>query len=268
MRPIGRRLLWLLLACCAVAGCASTSGPPAMREGAERAVSERAPASDTQQRAKVHTELGSLYLLDGRPAVALEEAKIALNADSGYAPAYNLLGLTHMNLNEPKLAEENFGKALRLAPRDPEINNNYGWFLCQNNRERESLDYFKAAARNPLYATPTRANTNAGICAMRIKDDKAAENYLLEALKTSADNTQALYWLGELNYRQGRYPEARQWLAEIDKVQEPTAEQLWLAVRIERKLRNREAEARLATDLRKRFSNSPEYRLLIQGRYE
>lgn len=251
-------------------GC-TTNGSrpaPAFKEGAEQAVSERAPASDPQQRAKVHTELGSLYLLDGRPSVALEEARTALSADVNYAPAYNLLGLTHMALSEPQMAEDNFRKALRLAPRDPEISNNYGWFLCNNNRERESFDYFNAAIRNPLYQTPSKPNTNAGICAMRIKDDQAAEAYLQEALKASPENTQAMYWLGELRYRQGNYSEARQWLSEIDKLQEPTVEQIWLGLRIEHKLGNREAEARLAADLRKRFANSPQYRLLQRGQYE
>jgi type IV pilus assembly protein PilF len=155
-----------------------------------------------------------------------------------------------------------------LAPRDPEISNNFGWFLCQTNREKQSIDYFMAAARNPLYSTPVKPYTNAGICAFRLKDDKAAESYLLEALRVSPGNTQAMYWLGELTYRQGRYQEARQWVAEIDKIEEPTAEKTWLALRVERKLGNREAEARLAADLRKRFGTSSEYRLLAQGKYE
>lgn len=251
------------------AGCTSTgAGPAAMKEGAEQAISERPPANETQQRAKVHTELGSLYLVDGRPAVAFEEARIALAADASYAPAYNLLGLIHMTLNEPHLAEENFNKALRIAPGDPEINNNFGWFLCRNAREKQSIAYFMAAARNPLYATPTKPYTNAGICAMQMKDDKAAEGYLQDALHLYPGNTQAMFWLGELTYRQGRYQESRQWVAEIAKIQEPTAEQTWLALRIERKLGNREAEARLAAELRKRFAGSPEQRLLTQGAYE
>ena len=45
--------------------------------------------------------------------------------------------------------------ALGLAAGDPEINNNYGWFLCQNGREQLAINYFMAAAKNPLYATPT-----------------------------------------------------------------------------------------------------------------
>ena len=255
--------LWfaLLLAGCTATG--SDSGP-----GARQAVSAQPPENEQQQRAKVHTELGSLYMLDGRSAIALEEARIALSADPGYAPAYNLLALTHMVLNETRLAEENFEKALSLAPGDPEISNNFGWFLCQSGREKRSMAYFMAAARNPLYSTPTKPYTNAGVCSVRLKDDKAAEEYLFTALRLSPTNTQALFWLADIAYRQGRHSEARQWATDIEKMMEPTAEVIWLALRIERKLGNREAEARYASQLRRRFPGSPEQRLLTQGQYE
>ncbi|MCK9381516.1 MAG: type IV pilus biogenesis/stability protein PilW [Sulfuritalea sp.] len=255
--------LWMafLLAGCTAIG--SGSGP-----GAQQAVSAQPAESEQRQRAKVHTELGSLYMLDGRAAIALEEARTALSADPNYAPAYNLLGLTHMVLNEARLAEDNFQKALSLAPGDPEISNNYGWFLCQNGREQGSISYFMAAARNPLYTTPTKPYTNAGVCSVRLKNDKAAEDYLLTALRLSPTNTQALYWLADIAYRQGRHSEARQWATDIERMMEPTAEVMWLALRIERKLGNREAEARYASQLRRRFPGSPEQRLLTQGHYE
>ncbi|MCX7150706.1 MAG: type IV pilus biogenesis/stability protein PilW [Rhodocyclales bacterium] len=249
-----------------LAGCTATGSGSG--QGAQQAVSAQPPENEQQQRAKVHTELGSLYMLDGRSAIALEEARTALSADPNYAPAYNLLGLTHMVLNESRLAEDNFQKALRLAPGDPEINNNYGWFLCQNGREQGSISYFMAAAKNPLYTTPTRPYTNAGVCSVRLKDDKAAEDYLFTALGLSPTNTQALYWLADIAYRQGRHSEARQWATDIEKMMEPTAEVVWMALRIERKLGNREAEARYATQLRRRFPGSPEHRLLTQGQYE
>lgn len=252
-----------------IAGCTTTGvGPASQREGAKQAVSESTPKNEGQQRAKIHVELGALYLVDGRPAVAMEEARIALSADPSYAPAYNLLGLVHMGLGEPKLAEENFRQALQLAPGDPEISNNFGWFLCQSGREKQSLAYFDASARNPLYSSPTKPNTNAGICSIRLKNDKAAANFLLEALRLAPENTQAMYWLAEIDYRQGNYVEARRWLSGIEKVQALDAELTWFVLRIERKLGNREAEARFANDLRKRFANSPEQRLLSQGAYE
>lgn len=247
-------------------GCTTTGFGPT--EGAQQAVSARPPENEQQLRAKVHTELGSLYMLDGRSAIALEEARIALAADSNYAPAYNLLGLVHMVLNEPRLADDNFQKALRLAPGDPEINNNYGWFLCQEGQEQRALAFFMTAARNPLYTTPTKPYTNAGICSVRMKDDKAAEEYLATALRLSPTNTQALFWLADIALRQGRYADARQSVTDIEKLMEPTAAVLWLAVRIERKAGNREAEARYASQLRRRFPGSPEQRLLAQGQYE
>ncbi|MDP3511612.1 MAG: type IV pilus biogenesis/stability protein PilW, partial [Sulfuritalea sp.] len=101
--------IWIALL---LAGCTATGGGSG--QGAQQAVSAQPAENEQQQRAKVHTELGSLYMLDGRSAIALEEARIALSADPNYAPAYNLLGLTHMVLNETRLAEENFQKALRL----------------------------------------------------------------------------------------------------------------------------------------------------------
>lgn len=255
--------LWLLIL---LAGCTATGSGSG--QGAQQAASAKPPESEQQQRAKVHTELGSLYMLDGRSAIALEEARIALSVDPNYAPAYNLLGLTHMVLNEPRLAEDNFEKALGLAPGDPEISNNFGWFLCQNGREQRAIAYFMAAARNPLYTTPTKPFTNAGVCSVRLKDDKAAEDYLLTALRLSPTNTQALFWLADIAYRQGRHPEARQWATDIEKMMEPTAEVIWLALRIERKLGNREAEARYASQMRRRFPGSAEHRLLTQGHYE
>lgn len=248
-----------------LAGCAG-SGPAG--SGAEQPISQQPATSDTRQRAKVHTELGSLYLQDGRFAVALEEARIALSIDPGYAPAYSLLGLTHMLLSETKLAEENFDRALRIAPGDPEINNNFGWFLCQSGREQRSLEFFLKAARNPLYATPTKPWTNAGVCSIRLKDDKAAEEHLIRARRLDPGNTQAVYWLGDIAYRQGRLVEARQLVSELDRMMDPTPETIWLALRIERKLGNREAELRHATQIRRRFQNSPEFVRLSKGQYE
>ena len=249
-----------------LAACTATGGGSG--EGAQPAVLTQPASNEQQQRAKNHTELGSLYFLEGSTPIAMEEARLALASDPNYAPAFNLLGMIHMLLNEPRLAEENFQKALRLAPGDPEIRNNYGWFLCQNGQERQSIAHFMAAAKNPLYAAPTKAYTNAGICSQKFNDDKAAEDYLLNALRLMPINTLALYSLAELSFRQGRFPAAKQWVADIERLVEPTAQVLWLAVRIERKLGNREAEARYANQLRRRFPGSPEQRLLGQGQFE
>ena len=247
-------------------GCAVSQRTPG--QSAEQPVSQQTASTDTRQRAKVHTELGTLYMQRGNMGVALEEARAALSADPGYAPAYNLLGLVHMQLREDSVAESNFEKALAAAPGDPEINNSFGWFLCQTGREQRSLQHFLAAIKSPLYATPSLPYTNAGICSMRIKDDKAAEDYFVKALRLDGNNDRALYFLASIAYRQGKVAAARQQLQELHKLTEPSAESLWLAVRIERKLGDRDSEARLAAQLRRRFPGSQEQQMLMQGQFD
>ena len=72
-----------------------------------------------------------------------------------------------MELRDDKTAEANFQRALPCNALDSDSNNHYGWFLCQRKREQESIKYFLAALRNPLYTTPSKAWINAGICARR-----------------------------------------------------------------------------------------------------
>lgn len=260
--------LLLILSACTTTSPQGTSQPVMEHVPAKRAVSAQVPVSPQAERAKIHTELGSLYMQEGRLAVALEEARIALSADSSFAPAYNLLGLTHMLLGEEKLAAENFERALNLAPGDPEFSNNYGWMLCQFGQERRSIEYFQRAVRNPLYSTPTKAYTNLGMCHARLKDYKSAEGNLLQAYRLAPTNTLAIFWLARLAYEQNHQTESKHWIVELERQIELTSEATWLALLVERKLGNREGESRYAAQLRKRFSGSPELQKLLRGEYE
>ncbi|MBV2233954.1 MAG: type IV pilus biogenesis/stability protein PilW [Sterolibacterium sp.] len=235
---------------------------------AEQPVSQQAATTDAQQRAKVHTELGALYLQNSNLAVALDEARFALSADSNYAPAYSLMGLTYMQMRENASAEKSFEQAMRIAPNDPEVNNNFGWFLCQTGREQRAFPYFEAAFKSPLYATPAMPLTNAGVCSLRLKDDRAAEEYFMRALKFDPENIRAIFLLADICYRQDRLAAARLHLSELHKLIEPSAESLWLALRIERKAGNRPSEMRYTNQLRQDFVGTPEHLKLLQGQYE
>lgn len=223
---------------------------------------------DPRSRAKLHTELGTLYFQDRNVPVAMEELTIAIYIDPTYAPAYGMRALVHNYLREPQHAEDNFREALRYAPDDPEIANNYGWFLCQNGKYKEGLAQLERALRSRLYQTPERAYVNAGQCAMAMGDIKQAEEYLDRALRFSAGNPLALFYRVELFYRTGRLEAAKSEMAELMRKIDPTSEVLWLALRIERKLGDRESESRYATQLRRRFPASNEYQELLKGNFE
>jgi type IV pilus assembly protein PilF len=246
-------------------GCASE---PPLPEPTLQTQTIAGESSDPRNRARIRTELATLYYSAGNMSVALEELRLALQADPNYALAYSLLGVVYMELRESQLAQQNFERALRLAPGDPEINHRYGWFLCQSGREAESVRYFQTAIRNPLYPTPWRSSAAAGTCVMRKGMLKEAEEYFVAALRQDPDDLVSLVNLADIRYRKGELEEARRLVARFNRLVEPTAESLWLALRIERKLGERTAEAAFANQLRRRFPASREYQLLQRGEYD
>ncbi len=242
------RLVTLLMLFVVLSGCATT------READERA------------RAKVHTELAAAYFERKQYAVALQEVGVAKQADDSYAPVYNLSGLIRMALREDDQAEADFRRGMGLDPDNSEMHNNYGWFLCQRGREKDAIQQFLTALKNPLYATPETAYANAGICSRKIGDLQAAESYLQRALILHPDMPEALYGLADVSYAKADYPSAKAYFLRFQQQdQDLTAEQLWLAVRIERKMRDRNAEASYAMQLSKRFPDSREAQLLQMG---
>jgi len=250
-------LVFLLLA-----GCAMDEGPT--RESGQ-IVGE---IGEPRNRARLHTELAALYFGRGNMNVALEELRTAVRADANYAPAHSMFGLVYMELKENRLAEDSFERALRLSPNEPDINHNYGWFLCQNKREEESIRYFLQAIRNPLYPTPWRSYSAAGQCSLRIDKPKDAEEFFLRALRQEPDEPASLLQLGQIRYRQGNLEEARKLVSRYNRLVTPSPESLWLALRVERKLGQRVAERNFATELRRRYPDSPEAQALKRNTFD
>jgi type IV pilus assembly protein PilF len=224
-------------------------------------------SSHNSKSAKVHTELAGLYYERAQLGIALDELSQALQADPNYAPAYSVRGLVHMALREDKEAEEDFQKSLRLDNTDSDTHNNYGWFLCQRDREKESIVQFMAAIKNPLYATPGLAYLNAGVCSIRAGNNKDAEEFLQKALLVQPGMPQATYALAELSFNNADYFAAKKYFANYSqKIDNLTAEQLWLGVRINRKVGDRNSEASFSTQLRNRYPDARETQLLTQGK--
>jgi type IV pilus assembly protein PilF len=257
-----RRLL-ALLALALLSACAARTEGPVTAETARPGES-----GEPRNRARLHTELAGAYYERGNMGVALDELRIAQQADPRYAPVHSMFGLVYMQLRENELAQQSFERALGLAPSDPDINHNYGLFLCETKRERESVQYFLQALKNPLHASPWRSYAAAGTCSVRAGNVKDAEVYLERALKLDPDEPAALLPLAQIRYRQNNMGEARKLVTHYNKLVAPNAESLWLALRVERRLGERVAEQSYANQLRRRYPGSPEYQALQRGQFD
>jgi type IV pilus assembly protein PilF len=247
-----------------LAGCSSDPKKSETPETLQRAAPVRtSPAPQPQQvppaeRARMHTDLGAGYYERGQMDVAIDELNIAVKLDPNYAQAYNVYGLVYAVLGEDRKSEQNFERALQLAPDDSEIHHNWGWYLCQHKREREALAQFDIAVRNPLYKSPEVALVNAGRCAITIGDMRLAESYFRRALAAQPGNALAAYGLALIAYKESRYADARTWMKGVMQTTNPAPESLYLGMCVERKLGDQQAELSYISQMRNRYPDAPE----------
>lgn len=246
-----------------IAGCASTEP-----SGGQAELKTSSDQSENQRRAEIRMQLAIGYFQQGQFNVALDEIKQALQIDPNYADAYSVRGLIYMEMGESALAQENFQRAMKLAPNNPDLNNNYGWFLCKNGQERQSIAYFEAALKSRVYQSPAKALNNAGVCSLKMKDFAAAERYLAEAFRLEPANPDTNANLAKVHYARGDYQKSRFYITRATRADTLSADVLWTAIKVERKLDNRPGENSFAIQLRRRHPNSPELAAYLRGAFD
>jgi type IV pilus assembly protein PilF len=246
-----------------LAGCASNK-----HDGSGGELPTSSDQTIGQKRADIHLQLAVGYYERKEMSVALDEIKQALQTAPDLADAYSMRGLIYMDIGETRLAEENFQRAIKLAPNNSEFSNNYGWFLCQNGRPGESIAYFEATLKNRNYQFPAKAMDNAGICNLKLNDVVAAEKYFLRAFQLEPSNTEVNRNLAKLYYNRRDYERAKFYVDRVIKADIFDADVLWLAIKIEHKLGDRLAEATLGSQLHHYQPNSVEYAAFQRGAFD
>ena len=238
-----------LLAFC-LAGCVTQSSTES------RPVTDTGTSYDARRRAEVHTSLAGEYYQRGNLAVALAEARLAIREDPTYVAGYNMQALIYMELREDGPAREAFAQALKLKPSDPEVLNNYGWFLCLRNEPARGLELMEKATQDTLYPTPEKAYLSAGLCLQRQGRNQEAENYLRRSVLIRPDLIGGLYNLAVLTFERGATKDSENFLVRYMRLATPTHDALVLGVRIARANQDSASEQSFMQQLRRRFPES------------
>lgn len=271
------RLTALVLLAAALAGCTTTTtrtGGSSVPQTTTTTTGspDRVTASDEPdgtRRARVRMELAAAYFGRGQMEVALDQVKLAIAADPNLGEAFNLRGLIYANLGDERLAEESFARALQINPRDGDTMHNQGWFLCQRKRYADAVAAFDRALLQPGYAGGTRTLLAKGVCLAFDKQYEEAERSLSRAWSFEPSNPSIGTNLAEVLYRLGRYDRAQATIQRVNALPGvASAQTIWLAARIERKLGNVQALAQLGSRLKKDFPTAPETEAFEQGRFE
>ncbi len=237
--PIGFFLLSFVLL--NFTGCASNPGTP-----------------DLKSAASYNARLGAEYLRKGRMHLASEKLEKALEQDPGSAETHHYYALLQEALKQDKKAQQHFKKAISSTPNNPELNNNYGSFLCKQKHFDAAESYFMKAIQDPLYATPHFALTNAGVCAKEAGHLKRATEFLDKALKKQANFAPALYATAKLAYDQRDYSRAQAFLFRYKEVAGENAKSLALCKQIYTQLGEIKQADECSAKLLKHYPNSKE----------
>lgn len=264
------RVSWAGLALAALTlvglgGCVSTT---TTTSGAEPARTPSEPA-DPEKRAQVRMELAALYLGRGQADTALEEVQKALAAKPDLPEAHNLRALALASKGETAQADQSFQRALQLAPREGGTMHNYGWFLCQQQRWAEADTQFANALAQPQYRDGPRTLLAQGVCQARAGRWAEAERSLSRSYELDPGNPVTAYNLSDVLLRRGELERARFYVSRINSQPElSSAQSLWLAARIERRLGNLAGVREFGRKLQERFPNSAEALQFERGRFD
>jgi type IV pilus assembly protein PilF len=252
----------------ALSGCAA-GGPDGA--GGKNPVDSVVTASDepeARKRARTRLELASGYFMEGKTTVALDELKLALQADPNYGDAFNLRGLIYMRLGDNRQAEDSFRRSLQLNPRDADTMHNYAWLMCQQRRYDESIAMFTQANAIPLYAGQPKTYMSRGLCELAAGRRELAERSFARSYELDAANPISGYNLSNLLYLRGEFQRAQFYIRRLNNSELSNAETLWLGIKVERKLGNTEAVQQLTTQLRRRYPQSKELSSLDRGAFD
>lgn len=247
--PIDRSLGCLTVLCAGLAllaGCATNAAQDKRNKDA----------------ASYNVQLGLAYLNQGDLQQAKDKLDRAVKQNPDSADVHSARAYLFEHLNDPAQADSEFRTALRIAPHDPQIINNYAVYLCQTGRTDEGVKRFLESARNALYQTPWAAYTNAGVCLHAAKRDDEARTNFQRALQIRPNFPEATYQLANLEFARGELVPARQRIDAYLGSFEETPDLLLLGVRVARAQGDKMAAQRYARKLQLDFPTSDQTRAL------
>lgn len=258
---------WVLAGCTSVQTQTQSSVPDNMKDMKDRVTASDEP--DAVKRGHARMELAAAYFGRGQMTTALDQIKLSIQADPTSSPAFNLRGLIYANLGDQALAEESFRRALQLNPRDADVMQNFGWYLCQQKRYSEANTLFNQALAGSNYRDAPRTLLTQGVCQARAGQLAEAEATLSRSHELDPANPAVAVNLSEVLYRRGEFERARFYIRRVNNQPDvSSAQTLWLAARIENRLGNHQGAQDFGDQLRNRFPDSREAASYQRGAFD
>ncbi|WP_117234742.1 type IV pilus biogenesis/stability protein PilW [Vibrio maerlii] len=204
---------------------------------------------DTKQMAESRISLGLGYLENGNMLKARENLELAIKHAPKYYRAQLSLAHYYEKVDEPKQAELRYKKALKLAPKNGNVLNNYGTFLCKQGKFEIADEYFNRAIEQPHYLLLSSSYENAGLCALKSGDDTKAKHYFERALDYNPYRALSTLQIAQIEIDEKAYSDARIRLMKFHQQYGYRVTSLQLLSRLEAEVGNKALQQRYQNKL-------------------
>jgi type IV pilus assembly protein PilF len=215
--------------------------------------------STNNEIAMTRISLGLGYLKMGNTT----QAKLNLEKAKRFAPklvqVHTAFAHYFDSVGEPEQAIASYETALSIQSDDADTLNNYGVFLCKQERYQDAEKQILKAIAQPSYILVSQSYENLALCQLKANQFNKAELYFDKAILHSPSSASSLLHMVRLQYAKADYEKALLYLKRYEKATRrfaPSA--LALAFKIYEKKRDRKTAKNYASMLVKMFPNSYE----------
>ncbi|PAR36485.1 type IV pilus biogenesis/stability protein PilW [Vibrio metoecus] len=171
--------------------------------------SDIAAQSDPTEMAEARIALGLGYLENGSMIKARENLEKALQ----HAPDYyrSQLSMAHYfeMVGENDSARKMYQSALNHHPKNGNVLNNFGTFLCKQGEYDTADQYFRRAVEQPYYYLISASYENAALCALKAGKNDNAREYFKRAVDHDPNRLMSILQLTKMEIDAGDYTQAR-----------------------------------------------------------
>jgi len=252
-------LLSGILSALLLAGCTTTTTTSTTTTGNMTNDKGKKPEVDREKALQNRLQLALGYMGKGDNNRAREHLNKATEMNSRSPEVHDVWGLLYQRQGELKEAELHYKKALSYDPTFTRGRNNYGLFLLRSNRLEEAYQQFVIGSQDLGYPNRAELFYKLGFTAQKLNKAKEAEEAFTKAALLNPKMSIAYLELAEIDYKRGDYSRAQLFLNKYSVTKPNTSPRgLWLGIRLEHSLGNKDAEASQGMALRNLFPDSKE----------
>ncbi len=209
--------------------------------------------SDPIQIADSRIALGLAYFEQGLWERTRQNLESAVQVAPNYYRSHLTLAFYLQEVGEPEQAENAYQRAISYATRNGDVYNDYGVFLCRQNRFEESQAAFAKAIAQPHYYKIASSYENAALCALKDNDLENAKNWFQKAIDHEPNRPISSIQLATLELQEGALERVRSRMSRFHRQYDYTPASLLILIELERRANRMQEMQEYAGLLAKKF---------------